>query len=309
MVRGVRIGEQLQTVSGQLSRVSNQQKAGATEQVSALMQVLASTQELERTAVQIAESAVQVAALSNDTLGEMKKVEEVGNTNQLRTQKMATAVDRTLNGVVQVGQQVEEVSLLMGELGKRTANIEKVVVLLGSIADEVHLLALNASIEAAGAGEYGERFRVVAQEIKQLAKRANHATSEANVLIRDVQGSCEAAIVKVDEGLGVVSQVVLSSGELGQALDELELGSHQIKQAFNEVRLIAIKLNDEAEGIKQATAQQRISSTQVIGSVNLVEGVAQQSVTSAQQVVSSTSGLENLTHQLNEVLSQVKLAA
>jgi len=214
-----------------------------------------------------------------------------------------------LSGVEQVGQQVEEFSQLMGDLGKRTDKIEKVVELLGSIADEIHLLALNASIEAAGAGQYGDRFRVVAQQIKQLAKRANQATTEANVLIRDVQGSCRDATIKVDDGLVVVSKVVTSSGELGQALEELELGSQQVSLAFNEVRQISNKLNNEAEGIKQATAQQRVSSTQVIGAVNLVEGVAQQNVTAAQQVVSSTSGLENLTHKLNEVLRQVKLAA
>jgi len=309
MVRGVRIGEQLQSVTGQLSSVSNQQRTGATEQVSALMQVLASTQELERTAAQIAESAAQVAELSNDTLEEIGRVEQVGQINQQRTQKMAVAVSSTLSGVEQVGQQVEEFSQLMGDLGKRTDKIEKVVELLGSIADEVHLLALNASIEAAGAGQYGDRFRVVAQQIKQLAKRANQATTEANVLIRDVQGSCRDATIKVDDGLVVVSKVVTSSGELGQALEELELGSQQVSLAFNEVRQISNKLNNEAEGIKQATAQQRVSSTQVIGAVNLVEGVAQQNVTAAQQVVSSTSGLENLTHQLNEVLRQVKLAA
>jgi len=309
MVRGVRIGEQLQSVTGQLSSVSNQQRTGATEQVSALMQVLASTQELERTAAQIAESAAQVAELSNDTLEEIGRVEQVGQINQQRTQKMAVAVSSTLSGVEQVGQQVEEFSQLMGDLGKRTDKIEKVVELLGSIADEVHLLALNASIEAAGAGQYGDRFRVVAQQIKQLAKRANQATTEANVLIRDVQGSCRDATIKVDDGLVVVSKVVTSSGELGQALEELELGSQQVSLAFNEVRQISNKLNNEAEGIKQATAQQRVSSTQVIGAVNLVEGVAQQNVTAAQQVVSSTSGLENLTHKLNEVLRQVKLAA
>ena len=309
MVRGVRIGEQLQSVTGQLSSVSNQQRTGATEQVSALMQVLASTQELERTAAQIAESAAQVAELSNDTLEEIGRVEQVGQINQQRTQKMAVAVSSTLSGVEQVGQQVEEFSQLMGDLGKRTDKIEKVVELLGSIADEIHLLALNASIEAAGAGQYGDRFRVVAQQIKQLAKRANQATTEANVLIRDVQGSCRDATIKVDDGLVVVSKVVTSSGELGQALEELELGSQQVSLAFNEVRQISNKLNNEAEGIKQATAQQRVSSTQVIGAVNLVEGVAQQNVTAAQQVVSSTSGLENLTHQLNEVLRQVKLAA
>jgi len=309
MVRGVRIGEQLQSVTGQLSSVSNQQRTGATEQVSALMQVLASTQELERTAAQIAESAAQVAELSNDTLEEIGRVEQVGQINQQRTQKMAVAVSSTLSGVEQVGQQVEEFSQLMGDLGKRTDKIEKVVELLGSIADEIHLLALNASIEAAGAGQYGDRFRVVAQQIKQLAKRANQATTEANVLIRDVQGSCRDATIKVDDGLVVVSKVVTSSGELGQALEELELGSQQVSLAFNEVRQISNKLNNEAEGIKQATAQQRVSSTQVIGAVNLVEGVAQQNVTAAQQVVSSTSGLENLTHKLNEVLRQVKLAA
>lgn len=309
VINGVQISESLRAVTSQLASVSKQQAAGSTEQVSALSQVIGAMEELGRTAGQIADSAVQVADLTSITLEQIERVAEAEDTTRKKADQMVIVVQTTLNGVERVGQQVEQFRRSMSELNVQAEAINKVVGLLGSISDEVHLLALNAAIEAAGAGEYGDRFRVVAHQIKQLASRSNQATQEARSIINGVQLSSRIALSQVEEGQAEVSVIIESNSKLRQSLQELEQSTSQVAHAVVNLLKLAEQVSEQAASIKLATQQQRTSSEQVIVSTRSAEEVADQTATATNQIASSSIQLETLTDQLSSVLKRVKLAA
>ncbi len=309
VLSGVQISESLRNVTAQLASVSKRQSAGSNEQVAALSQVMSAMHELGKTAEQIAQSAVQVADLTGTTLTQIEKVAEAGQTSQHRAHLMSEVVEGTLVGIEKVGQQVEEFRRAIQELNQQTENISRVVGLLGSIADEVHLLALNASIEAAGAGEAGQRFRVVAQEIKQLAARANRATQEARSMISVVQQSSRTALSQIEENQLEVIRVVQTNSGLRLSLSHLEAGAMQVGEAVGALHSLAGQVSERAEEIKQATSQQQTSNQLVIYSTSSVGEVAEQTAFATQQIADSSAQLEALANQLSRVLQQVRLAA
>lgn len=302
VINGVQISESLRAVTGQLALVSREQASGSNQQVSALTQVMAAMQELGQTAGRIAESAVQVAGLTGTTLEQIERVAQVGSTSQEKSHQMVEVVQATLNGVERVGRQVEEFQRSMRGLNVQTEAIIKVVGLLGSIAGEVHLLALNAAIEAAGAGQYGERFRQVARQIKELANRSNKATQEARLIITEVQASSRRALTQVEAGQAEIYTVIQANGGLRQSLEELEQSAQQVAEAVSYLLALAEQVSDRAELIKQATFQQRVSSEQVLVSAACAEEVAEQTAATTHQIARSSSQLENLTNQLSGVL-------
>jgi twitching motility protein PilJ len=215
----------------------------------------------------------------------------------------------TLTGVENVGSQVEIISQKMLILDDQSHAIGKVVELLNSISNTVHLLSLNAAIEAAGAGESGERFAVVAKEVRELAKRSKQATEEASQLITQVQLSSREVVDQVTAGQAQVHSVMQANSLLHQSLKELEGSAEQVGSAVVELGLLASEVNKEAEAIKQATYQQLISNQEVISTAYSVSDVAQETVSITENLALNSSELEDMASQLNGVLSQVRLIA
>jgi len=309
VINGVQIGESLRQMTGQLTSVSQQQLAGSTEQVTALTHVTAAMEELGSTAIQIAEEAQEVNNLIDTTLEQMSVVTEASRGSQERTQQMVSVVENTLNSVERVGQQIDSFQKQMNILNEQASAIGKVVGLLGSITSEVHLLSLNAAIEAAGAGQYGDRFRAVAHHVKQLASRSNLATEEARVLVEGVQTSSRLALEQIEEGLVEMAAIIQANSGLRGSLQELEYSAQKVGEAVSYLLTMARQVSQRAVEIRHATHQQRISSEQVIVSTRSVGEVAEQTASTTQLLATSSVQLDNLTNQLSRVLSQVKLAA
>ncbi len=152
ILKGVQISGNLGTVTTQLTVVSQEQAVISNQQVTALAQVLSSIEELAQTAGQISNIAAQVATLTTVTEQQIEVVSKVGYTSQRSTVQIAEAITQSLSGIAQIEQQVKTVHEKMDLLVQQSNSIGKVVELLNSVAGEVHLLALNASIEAASSG-------------------------------------------------------------------------------------------------------------------------------------------------------------
>ena len=308
VISGVQIGESLKKVTRDLSVVSQQQTSGTNAQVSALTEVIATMQELGNTAGQIAANASQVADLTGVTMEQIEKVATAGKVSREQAGQMVGVVEITLAGVEAVSAKVNSFKQVIDELQEKTASVAIVVQLLNSIADDIHLLALNASIEAAGAGMYGERFRVVAHAIKQLAGRANTATIEARTLINDVQESSQNTQKQVIEGQAEVSRIVESNTTLRENLSRLETSTQEVETAVAKLEELAGQVNSQTDMIKLATLQQLSASEQVITAARSAGEMAQQNASATQQVATNSTALESLTDQLNGVLRQVKMA-
>lgn len=309
VVRGVKITNNLHIMASQLAHASQQQLDGTNQQLSAITQVTAVMEELERGAAQIAENASRVSEVVEQNLTQIKQVQMVGEISQSTSQQIVQVVEHTLVGVEEVGTQVTEINERMSQLTEQSQEINKVVDLLSGIATELHLLSLNAAIEAAGAGVFGERFAVVARHTRQLAGKAYNATQEAVMLVTGVKQSVLEVQQQVKSGQSQISSIIEANMELRQDLHELEECAAQVSQAVANLSSQAFLVQEQAEAIREATFQQHISDQQVLDSTRSVGEVAQTTVNITQQIAISSNELENMSVQLNGVLGQIRLAA
>jgi methyl-accepting chemotaxis protein len=247
----------------ELNSQAQNQVAGATEQAGSVSEITATVEELSRTACQIAQSADRVAHSAEENLGSAEAAHQ--------------AVNETVAGMETLAGKVRALAERILTLGEKGQQIGKIVNIIKDFADDTHLLALNASIEAAGAGEYGKRFAVVAAEVKRLAERVVQATGEIRTLVGEVQAATNSAVMAVEDGAREAERGSITAGRSGAALDQI------LRQVQATVEL--------AQQISLATQEQNQASEQVARTMHSVTLVAHQVAAGSQQ---STMAAEQL---------------
>ncbi|HSE04606.1 MAG TPA: methyl-accepting chemotaxis protein [Methylomirabilota bacterium] len=229
---------------------------------------------------QVADSADQSAKAARQVLHAASKGEE--------------AVRNSLAGMQQIRAEVQTISKKIKSLGDRSLEISNIVNTIQDIAAQTHLLALNASIEAAGAGEAGLRFSVVADEVRKLAERASQATRDIGTLIKGVQAETQEAVVAMESG----TREVESGYEV----------SLRAEEALQEIGKISQTSAELAAEISRASQTQVRAAEATAGAVQAIAGAA---VTTEQGVQQGRKNVEQLAHlaeDLTAKLSRFKLA-
>jgi methyl-accepting chemotaxis protein len=130
---------------------------------------------------------------------------------------------------------VQQVSDVIGTLGEQTVRISNIVNVIREVADQTNLLALNAAIEAARAGEQGRGFAVVADEVRKLAERTANATGEITTMIDAIQGSARTAVDRMSEAVQKADAGAVLAQDAGQSIEAIRNGAIQVSDAFNEI--------------------------------------------------------------------------
>jgi methyl-accepting chemotaxis protein len=247
--------EVLSSASAELTAQAQTQASGSAEQAAAVTEVTASIEELSRSAGQIAESADRVAHNAEDNLRSAETAQ--------------VAVGETANGMETLKNKVQSLTERILALGEKAQQISVIVNIINDFASDTHILALNASIEAAGAGEHGKRFAVVAGEVKRLAERVVQATGEIRTLIGEVQSATNTAVMAAEDSARQAEHGSALSQRSGAAIEEI-LGHAQATVTL-------------AEEISVATQQQQQASEQVARAMHDTSIVAQQAAASSQQ--------------------------
>jgi len=262
--------------SAELTAQALSQSAGATEQAASVAEVTATVEELSRTARQIAETSGKVAQTAE---------------HNLRSAESAhTAVEETVAGMETLKTKVHTLAEKILALGEKAQQISVVVNIINEFAGDTHLLALNASIEAAGAGEHGKRFGVVAAEVKRLAERVVQATSEIRSLIGEVQSATNGAVMSAEDGAREAERGSALAVRSGEAITEI---LRQVQGTFG-----------LAQEISLATQQQGQASEQVARTMHDVSMVAQQAATSAQQAQAAAEELRGVAERLSVLVGK-----
>jgi len=257
----------VQSSSAELQTAANQQATGAKEQTTAMNEISTTISELLATSRQIAESAQRVAQIAEQTTAAAGAGE--------------STVDQAHDSIAGIRQQMDMVVSHMLELGKKSQQIGAVVDIVAELAEQTNILAINATIEAAGAGEAGARFAVVADEIRQLADRVGGSTKEIRPLVEDMRGAVNTTIMAtetgskaVDAGSRQFGEVASSfkriSGLLGptsEAAREIELSTKQQTTAVEQVN-IAIG------SVAQTTKETEVSAGQTLDTVSQLAGLS-----------------------------------
>lgn len=248
---------QIQSSSTELQAAAGQQVSGLREQATAMTEVTTTMNELLTTSRQIAESAKRVATLAGDTATGAKAGD--------------SAVERSKASIAAISKQVEQIVTYMLELGRKSQQIGLVLDLVSELAEQTNILAINATIEATGAGDAGRRFLVVADEIRKLADRVTSSMKEVRALVEDVRGAVSTTVMATETGAKAVdsgsrqfddltrvfAQIVELVKSSTEAAREIELSTKQQASAVEQV-------NIAVASVAQATREGESSSTQTL---------------------------------------------
>ena len=192
-----------------------------------------------------------------------------------------------------IADSVRESAETITELGKRSDEIGEIIGVIDDIADQTNLLALNAAIEAARAGEQGRGFAVVADEVRKLAERTTKATAEIAGMIKGIQKDTSGAVSSMEEGTKQVEAGMELAVKAGDSLTS-------IVSVVSEVQKMI-------EQIATASDEQSAAAEQISGNVGNIASVSKQSAQSAEQMAATAEELNRQTDALNELVSRFKL--
>jgi methyl-accepting chemotaxis protein len=261
--------------------VASQQVAENVEILSSSTEVTASSiTELDASIKEIEENAEKTSQLSEEAARDAEKGKQT--------------VHETIAGIGAIREMVDRAAGTIQELGNQSSAIGKILTVIDDVADQTSLLALNAAIIAAQAGEHGKGFAVVADEIRELAERTAVSTREIAAIIGNLQTGTQEAVKAMAAGSDRVHQEVTRSRAAGEALEK--------------IRSSTLKSTEQVRGIVRATQEQSRGSRQITNSINQVASMLSQIATAIKQQTEGSRQLARAAESMKEIASQVKLS-
>ncbi len=263
----------------QIAASSEEIAAGASEQQTQIQQVSAAIEEMSASVVEVARksgTAAQTAAGSGQAAEDGSGV-----------------VNQTIEGMRGITEAVESSAASVIELGKRGQQIGEIIDVINDIADQTNLLALNAAIEAARAGEHGRGFAVVADEVRKLADRTTKATDEIAESIQSIQSETDEAVSRMKSGTDEVRRGMELASEAGSSLELIVASSREVSSMIT--------------SIAAAAEQQSAAAEEVSRNVEGISAVTRQTTEGVQQAASAANDLSRKSEELQGLIGQFKV--
>ncbi len=254
------------------------------------------TQESERQAQQISKAVQAIVGMANS----VKKVSanaiksaEVAKKSVNIASKGAKVVRDTITEMESIKERIKETAKRIKRLGEGAQEIGEIVRLINDIADQTNILALNAAIQAAMAGDSGRGFAVVADEIQRLAERSGNATKQIDALVRTIQGDTNEAISSMEKSTEGVVRGARIAERAGEALTEVEQ--------------VSVQLAGQIENISQTSRTQAAVAANISGTMNIIQEITTKTSKGTNETAASIERLSKLANELKTSVAGFKL--
>ncbi len=268
------------SASTEISSSAEEMAAGAQEQSAQSSEVASAVEQMTRTIIETTQNAGKAADTSNAA---KEKAFEGGK-----------KVELTIKGMEKIAEVVNQAAETIKELGKSSDQIGEIIGVINDIADQTNLLALNAAIEAARAGEQGRGFAVVADEVRKLAERTTKATKEIAGMIEQIQRDTDGAVKSISRGTEEVDN--------GKEL------TRQVGESYEEIISHTTNVGDVINQVAAASEEQSATAEEISRSIEAITTVSQESAGGVQQIANASEDLNRLTVNLQNLITKFKVS-
>jgi methyl-accepting chemotaxis protein len=268
----------LGTASNQIVSITAQVATGAAETVTALAETSSTMEEVRRTSQVSTEKAIYVSETA-------QKTAQVSQGGKL-------AVEQSIAGITRVREQIGAIAEAVMRLSEQSQAIGEIVAAVNDLAEQSNLLAVNAAIEAARAGDQGKGFVIVAQEVKSLADQSKQATAQVRAILGEIQKATATAVLAAEQGSKAVDAGVKQSKEAGEAIERLSESITIATQA--------------ATQIAASNQQQQVGIDQVAVAMENIRQASEQNMSATKQAETAARNLNDLGHKLKTMAGQYK---
>lgn len=280
MITGVRNNaEKVTSGVEEILKIISITATGAEKQNLQATQIVTSMGEMSSTVIEVAKN-------SSDAANSAKAATEAASDGGRKVQA-------TIDGMNRISASVEESVKAIGELGRNSDQIGKIVAVIEDIADQTNLLALNAAIEAARAGEQGRGFAVVADEVRKLAERTTKATKEIAGMVKMIQSGTAIVVESMEEGTGEVKKGVELANSAGESLSKI-------------VNLVQ-SVTEMVSQIATATEEQSAATEEITSNIEDISNVSKETAEGAGRSSETVNKLKVITKNLQEMVERFKV--
>lgn len=292
-------------------------------------ELMASAEQTNHAAEHIAEASMTLAAGSDSSLSSTEnatvsvKEMELGISNianlitnvsdsskvtSAESEKGNEALNNTIQQMNTVNESVLQSAQIIKTLGVRSEEIEEIVGVISGISEQTNLLALNAAIEAARAGEHGKGFAVVADEVRKLAEESRRSAHQITELVRDIQNNTHHAVQSMEKCTADVDTGMLLVNKTGESFEKIYHSANEVSDQMTEVSSLTSKITESAAMLAQHISEVSHNANEAVLNTQNVASSAQEQLASMEEISASADSLANMAEELQKMVISFKVS-
>lgn len=285
--------EKLRAIILNISQTSSQVATASNQLQSTADHIATGAEEVAAQSATVSTAGEEMSATSGDISRNCQMAAEGAQRASRAASDGAAVVERTVSAMGQIATKVQESAKTIESLGERSDQIGAIIGTIEDIADQTNLLALNAAIEAARAGEQGRGFAVVADEVRALAERTTRATKEIGEMIKAIQKETKGAVSAMEQGVKQVESGTIEAAKSGQALQDI----------LTQINDVAMQVNQ----IATASEEQTATTSEISNNMQQITEVVLQTSQGAHESAIAAAQLNGNAEELQRLVRQFKL--